>query len=87
MLGLSKGATGGATAQRGQANSDITIRADVSASANSRFIREALISLRKEHGRLFAIREWRRGDAGEPFLRAATKDLQPCFSTLQADGA
>jgi hypothetical protein len=86
-LGLANGATNGATAPRTRANGEITIRADVSASANARFIREALVSLRKEHGRLFAIREWRRGDAAEPVSRAAAKDLQPCFSILQADGA
>jgi general secretion pathway protein K len=83
MLGLAKG--GGATTQRAQANSEITVRADVSASANARFIREALVSLRPEHGRIFVIHEWRRGEAAEPFLRAATEDLQSCFSLMGAE--
>jgi len=84
MLGLAKG-VGDATAPRARANGEITIRADVAASTNARFIREALVSLRPEHGRTFSIREWRHGDAGEPLL--AGKDLQPCFSTVQAQGA
>lgn len=83
-LGLPKGPTVAATAPRAQPHGDVTIRADVAASTNSRFIREALVSLRPEHGRVFSIREWRHGDAGEPFL--AIKDLQPCFSTVQARG-
>ncbi|KRR03228.1 hypothetical protein CQ12_40240 [Bradyrhizobium jicamae] len=40
----------------------ITIRADISASDGTRFIREALVSLEGGNGRPFAIREWRRGD-------------------------
>ena len=82
-LGLPKGVTSGATAPRAQANGEITIRADVEASTNARFIREALVSLRPENGRLFEIREWRRGDAA-PLSRAATNDLPPCFSTMRA---
>lgn len=78
-LGLQKIASGGATAPRAGANGEITVRADVSASPDARFVREALVSLHQEHGRPFSIREWRRGDAGEPFLRAASKDLQPCI--------
>jgi general secretion pathway protein K len=85
-LELPKGATSG-VAPRAQANGEITIRTDVAASPNARFIREALVSLRPEKGRLFSIREWRRGDAGEGFLREATTDLQPCFSTVNAEGA
>jgi hypothetical protein len=81
-LGLPKGPTGTATAPRAQPNGEITIRADVAASTNARFIREALVSLRPEHGRAFSIREWRHGDAGEPFLPG--EDLQPCFSTVHA---
>ena len=83
-LGLPKGVTSGATAPRAQANGEITIRADVAASTNARFIREALVSLRPKNGRLFEIREWRRGDAGR-FLPAATKDLPPCFLTMAQD--
>jgi type II secretory pathway component PulK len=85
-LGVQKVAAGGATAPQTVTSGEITVRADVSASPNARFIREALVSVRQEHGRPFSIREWRHGDAGEPFLRAS-KDLQPCFSTFQADGA
>jgi general secretion pathway protein K len=84
-LGLPKSVTGNATAPHTQPNGEITIRADVAASTNARFIREALVSLRPEHGRAFSIREWRHGDAGEPFL--ASEDLMPCFSTVQAQGA
>ncbi|WP_187399225.1 type II secretion system protein GspK [Bradyrhizobium paxllaeri] len=40
----------------------ITIRADISASDGTRFIREALVSLEGGNGRPFVIREWRRGD-------------------------
>jgi len=43
---------------------NVTIRADVRGPAGSRFIREALVSLSAENGRLFAIREWRHGDIG-----------------------
>jgi general secretion pathway protein K len=84
-LGLPKDATSGPTAPRAQTKGEITIRADVGASTNARFIREALVSLRPENVRLFEIREWRRGDAG-PFLPAAKKDLPRCFSTMQAEG-
>jgi general secretion pathway protein K len=50
-------------ARRGlPANGSITIRADISASDGTRFIREALVSLEGGNGRPFIIREWRRGD-------------------------
>jgi len=81
MLGLPKSASSGV---RAQANGEITIRADVGAAAGTRFIREALISLRPGKGRLFEIREWRRGDAASR-LPAAKKDLPACFSTIQAE--
>jgi len=84
-LGLPKGPTGTATAPRAQPNGEITIRADVGASTNARFIREALVSLRQDHGRAFSIHEWRHGDSGEPF--SASKDLQPCFAMVPAQGA
>jgi general secretion pathway protein K len=83
-LGLQKSATSGATAPHGT-NGEITVRADASASANARFIREALVSLRQERDRPFSIREWRHGDAGEPFLRGASKDLQPCLATVPTE--
>ena len=84
-LGLPKTPTGAASTPRAQPNGEITIRADVGASAKARFIREALVSLRQEHGRAFSIREWRHGDSGEPFL--ASKEPQPCFATVPAQGA
>jgi general secretion pathway protein K len=77
--------SGAATTPRAQPKGEITIRADVAASKNARFIREALVSLSPEQGRTFSIREWRHGDAGEPFF--ANRDLQPCFSMVQAQGA
>ncbi|WP_334497625.1 hypothetical protein [Bradyrhizobium sp. AZCC 1678] len=40
----------------------ITIRADISATDGTRFIREALVSLEGGNGRPFVVREWRRGD-------------------------
>jgi general secretion pathway protein K len=40
----------------------VTIRADISASDGTRFIREALVSLEAQNERPFVIREWRRGD-------------------------
>ena len=40
----------------------MTIRADISASDGTRFIREALVSLEGRNGRPYVIREWRRGD-------------------------
>jgi general secretion pathway protein K len=50
-------------ARRGlPAGGSITIRADISASDGTRFIREALVSLEGGNGRPFIIREWRRGD-------------------------
>jgi len=82
-LGLPKSAAG--TAMRAHPNGEITIRADVAASPNTRFIREALVSLRSEHGRAFSIREWRHGDASEAFV--PSKDLSPCFSIVQAQGS
>nr|WP_249810628.1 type II secretion system protein GspK [Bradyrhizobium sp. 157] len=52
-----------AAARRGlPAGGTITIRADISASDGTRFIREALVSLEGANGRPFVIREWRRGD-------------------------
>jgi|SRR5689334_21973508 len=84
-LGLPKAPAGASSAPRAQPNGEVTIRADVAASTNARFIREALVSLRPEHGRAFSIREWRHGDASEPFL--AIKDPPPCFSMVQARGA
>ena len=83
ILGLPKSGT--TTAPRAQPNGEITIRADVAASTNARFVREALISLRPEQGRAFSIREWRHGDASEPLL--PSKDLSPCFSIVQAQGS
>ena len=51
------------TAKRGlPAGGSMTIRADISASDGTRFIREALVSLGAGNGRPFVIREWRRGD-------------------------
>ena len=47
----------------------MTIRADISASDGTRFIREALVSLEGGNGRPFVIREWRRGDI--EFIRRA----------------
>ncbi len=83
-LGIPKNPTGTATGPRAQPNGEMTIRADVAASTNARFIREALVSLRPEHGRAFSVREWRHGDASEPFL--PSKDLSPCFSVVEAQG-
>ena len=40
----------------------MTIRADISASDGTRFIREALVSLEGGNGRPYVIREWRRAD-------------------------
>ena len=40
----------------------MTIRADISGSDGTRFIREALVSLEGGNGRPYVIREWRRGD-------------------------
>jgi general secretion pathway protein K len=52
-----------ATARRGlPVGGSITIRADISASDGTRFIREALVSLEAGNGRPYVIREWRRGD-------------------------
>jgi general secretion pathway protein K len=39
----------------------VTIRADVRSPDNSRYIREALVSL-GENGRPYLVREWRHGD-------------------------
>jgi general secretion pathway protein K len=77
-LGLAKAVSGGAPAPRA-AKGEITIEADVAASTNVRFIRQAVVSLRQEHGRAFAIREWRHGDATEPLVVLASSELQPCF--------
>ena len=85
-LGLPQSVTS-ATTPRPPASGEVTIRADVGASKNARFIREALVSLHPEKGRAFEIREWRRGDAGEAFSRAAIEDLPACFLVVQADGA
>lgn len=93
VLELPKAATGSAAVNSGatappaqQADGEITIRADVAASTNARFIRDALVSLRPAKERLFSIREWRRGDSGEALSGAATTDLQPCFSMINAEG-
>ena len=52
-----------ATARRGlPLGGSMTIRADISASDGTRFIREALVSLEGGNGRPYVIREWRRGD-------------------------
>jgi general secretion pathway protein K len=52
-----------AVARRGMpVGGSVTIRADISASDGTRFIREALVSLEAGNGRPFVIREWRRGD-------------------------
>jgi general secretion pathway protein K len=52
-----------ATAKRGMpTGGSMTIRAEISASDGTRFIREALVSLEGGNGRPFVIREWRRGD-------------------------
>jgi general secretion pathway protein K len=51
-----------ATAKRGlPVGGSMTIRADISASDGTRFIREALVSLEGGNGRPYVIREWRRG--------------------------
>ena len=51
------------TAKRGlPLGGSMTIRADISASDGTRFIREALVSLEGGNGRPYVIREWRRGD-------------------------
>ena len=62
---------------------DVTIRAD-SVVGQARFIREALISLRAENGRPFAIREWRRADADRPPPIYDPGDLPPCLAALEA---
>jgi len=52
-----------ATAKRGlPVGGSMTIRADISASDGTRFIREALVSLEGGNGRPYVIREWRRAD-------------------------
>ena len=52
-----------ATAKRGRpTGGSMTIRADISASDGTRFIREALVSLEGGNGRPYVIREWRRGE-------------------------
>jgi general secretion pathway protein K len=51
------------TAKRGlPVGGSMTIRADISASDGTRFIREALVSLEGGNGRPYVVREWRRGD-------------------------
>lgn len=82
---INSGAMNSATIPPAQAGREITIRADVAVSKDARFIREALVSLRPEKGRLFSIREWRRGDSGEALSGAATTDLRPCFSMINAE--
>ncbi|QND70454.1 type II secretion system protein GspK [Tardiphaga robiniae] len=64
------------------AASDITIRADVSVGKNGRFIRDALVSLRPDAGRLFAIREWRRSDV-PPGDMPGTGPTSLCLDALQ----
>jgi general secretion pathway protein K len=51
----------------------VTIRADVMAANEARFIREALISFGAENGRPFLIREWRHGDIDSRELALTTQ--------------
>jgi general secretion pathway protein K len=63
MLRLLHVAPKQATGKRGlPLGGSMTIRADISASDGTRFIREALVSLEGGNGRPYVIREWRRGD-------------------------
>lgn len=58
----------------------VTIRADVSATDGSRYIREALVSFGAASGQPYVIREWRRGDVvGEPAKRSDGEVLPACF--------
>jgi general secretion pathway protein K len=66
-----------ATAKRGMpAGGSITIRADISTSDGTRFIREALVSLGAGNGRPFVIREWRRGDIDSSVPRSQQEGPQ-----------
>ena len=67
----------------------MTIRADISASDGTRFIREALVSL-AEGGRPYRVREWRRGDirSQQPCMhRCPATTIKRCRgSQLHSDG-
>lgn len=51
------------------ASGNVTFRADIVAADETRFIREALVSLGSGTGHPFAIREWRRGDIDRTLRR------------------
>jgi general secretion pathway protein K len=76
------------------ANASVTIRADVRAPNDARFIREALISLGSENDRPFLIREWRHGDVDSRELAFTTQPRgdteapeKSCFRIGEAIGS
>lgn len=62
----------------------MTIRADISASDGTRFIREALVSLDGGNGRPFVIREWRRGDIDPADARQQRGTVRACLGLREA---
>ena len=73
------------TAKRGlPAGGSMTIRADISASDGTRFIREALVSLGAGNGRPFVIREWRRGDIDSSVQERAPITGRACLRMRDA---
>lgn len=65
-------------------NGSFTLRADVSESHGSRYVREVLVTLGAGSGQPYAIREWRRGDV-DPSARGPSGQLQDCFSVRPTD--
>jgi DNA uptake protein ComE-like DNA-binding protein len=93
LLNLDQGQA--ATTRAPPATGSVTIRADVLAPDGTRFIREALVSLGSDDGRLFRIYEWRHGDidSGQPALSVQIQHSDDgaagnsCFRVGQADGS
>ena len=74
-----------ASAKRGlPAGGSMTIRADISAADGTRFIREALVSLDGGNGRLFVIREWRRGDIDSSGMQRDLGAARACLGIREA---
>lgn len=82
LLGLLNVPPGGPIQTR--SNSDFTIRADVTVTRSGRFVQQALVSVRAENGRPYAIREWRRADVDVPAVDSGGASY--CLDALQAKG-
>jgi general secretion pathway protein K len=77
-----------AASRRGlPAGGSMTIRADISATDGTRFIREALVSLDGGNGRPFVIREWRRGDIDPASARQERGAVRACLGLREASAS